>query len=113
MTNAICVRCGEVKWGAFTRCRSCGWQPDSELDVAYSLALSDHYLSEEEMEKYAKSVKSGSSLHMSQEDETYFLQIVRNQRAVELIKRARGVKRKANRSDESDQDSSRGDSDPD
>jgi hypothetical protein len=43
MTTAVCVRCGAMKFGAFTTCQQCPYTPDNEHDVLYSLAFTDHY----------------------------------------------------------------------
>ena len=43
MTQALCFKCGNTKFGAFTRCRECGSPPSGlpKLDIAFS----DHTLS--------------------------------------------------------------------
>ena len=43
MTVAVCTGCGSIKHGAFNPCQSCGVQPETETDLAYSLALTDHH----------------------------------------------------------------------
>jgi hypothetical protein len=45
MTTAVCVRCGSLKYGAFNHCKACGVRPETEIDLAYSLALTDRYFS--------------------------------------------------------------------
>jgi hypothetical protein len=42
-----------MKYGAFGRCGSCGQGPESEIDLAYSFALTDHYLSASQLEEYS------------------------------------------------------------
>lgn len=59
MTHAVCVNCGAMKWGAFTDCESCGIGPDSEIEFAYSLALTDHYFKVETLEEISASMRGG------------------------------------------------------
>ena len=42
MTTAVCFRCGELKFGAFCPCQ-CGAMPQTEDELAISLAMTDHY----------------------------------------------------------------------
>jgi hypothetical protein len=44
MTQALCIKCGAFKHRAFNECGSCGFRPVGECDLAYSLALTDHFL---------------------------------------------------------------------
>ena len=71
MTVAVCVQCGAIKHGAFTPCAECGFDPDTELDAAYSLALTDHYFSRDVLDQISSSIRSGRprpSLPPDQED---------------------------------------------
>ena len=73
MTNAICVKCGAMKYGAFGRCGSCGQGPESEIDLAYSFALTDHYLSASQLEEYSAWMLAGNPPPlMSPEQEEQF-----------------------------------------
>jgi hypothetical protein len=45
MTIAVCLGCGSLKFGAFNPCKKCSSRPTSDIDLAYSMALTDHYLS--------------------------------------------------------------------
>jgi hypothetical protein len=42
MTTAVCFRCGKLKFGAFCPCE-CGAMPQTEDELAISLAMTDHY----------------------------------------------------------------------
>ena len=72
MAIAVCVKCGAIKYGAFGRCGSCGQAPESELDLAYSLALTDHHLSASQLEEYSAWMLAGNprpSMSLEQEQE--------------------------------------------
>jgi hypothetical protein len=62
MTLAVCVKCGSIKFGALTRCDECGLRPETEVDIAYSLAFSDHYLSGGALKTLSQQVLQGASL---------------------------------------------------
>jgi hypothetical protein len=59
MTVAVCVHCGSLKHGAFTHCTICQRRPETELDVAYSLALTDHYFSTETLNEISSAMRGG------------------------------------------------------
>ena len=79
MTEAICVRCGSVKHGAFGYCQPCGFRPETEIDLAYSLALTDHYFAIDTLNQISADMQSGKprpSLPKDQEDK--FREAARN-----------------------------------
>jgi hypothetical protein len=43
MIVAACVKCGAIKPGAFSTCEVCAIRPETEIDLAYSLALTEHH----------------------------------------------------------------------
>ena len=45
MTQAVCMKCGARKFGAYNECPQCGYEPSGEVELAESLALTGHYLS--------------------------------------------------------------------
>jgi hypothetical protein len=61
MTMAVCTNCGDIKWGALTRCTRCGFEPTEETDVAKAMVLTDHFLSQEELERIGSRLKSGET----------------------------------------------------
>jgi hypothetical protein len=61
MTIAVCVGCGSKKFGAWTTCRECGLLPHTEIDVAYSLVLTDHYFSREVLDQISSDMLRGLS----------------------------------------------------
>lgn len=62
MTLAVCVRCGEKKLGALTWCPHCGFEPGNDADNdddLYSMILSDHYFSADDLERFSAGMKQG------------------------------------------------------
>jgi hypothetical protein len=59
MTIAICMNCGEEKWGAFNPCEKCGFHPRTEGELVWSICVSDHYLNKETMREIGDKVKIG------------------------------------------------------
>jgi hypothetical protein len=59
MTIAVCVGCGTKKIGAWTTCGACGLLPQTEVDVAYSLVLTDHYFSREVLDRISSDMLRG------------------------------------------------------
>jgi len=43
MTQAICLHCGEIGFGAMTPCKSCGYRPNSSYEIGYAIVESDHH----------------------------------------------------------------------
>ena len=56
MTVAICVKCGARKHGTWTPCRACGHSPFGEDEVAWSVILSDHRLSDDQLQEASQYV---------------------------------------------------------
>ena len=71
MTVAVCVNCGAIKHGAFDPCDKCHVCPENEADLAYSLALTDHYFSIDVLNQISKDMRDGKprpSLPRDQEE---------------------------------------------
>jgi hypothetical protein len=71
MTVAVCIKCGSIKHGAYNDCQICGVRPETEIDLAYSLALTDHYFSLDVLREISSDMKRGAprpSLPPEQED---------------------------------------------
>jgi hypothetical protein len=61
VTIAICIKCGECKFGAFFNCEHCGQSPASAKELAISILLSDHYYPIKELEEIgAEIAKTGN-----------------------------------------------------
>ena len=63
MTVAVCVKCGQMKFGALTGCPACdfvpGTDPDDDDDL-YSMVLTDHYFSAEVLEQISSGMRAGA-----------------------------------------------------
>jgi hypothetical protein len=59
MTVAICLECGEFKFGAFNSCKECGARPHDVDELALSLACSDHYFDKPTLEQISKIIQAG------------------------------------------------------
>jgi len=56
MTKAICMNCGERKFGAFVDCPKCEFRPRTLFDLTMSEMYSDHHVSEEQLKDLAATV---------------------------------------------------------
>jgi hypothetical protein len=58
MTKAICLKCGEEKFGALTSCKSCGSIPKGDQELALSLVLCEHLSTNSQLLSYAHEIKN-------------------------------------------------------
>jgi len=65
MTIAVCLGCGEFKFGAFNSCGKCGAKPRDVDELALSLAMSDHYFDEPTLEQISKTFEQEKSRSFS------------------------------------------------
>jgi hypothetical protein len=79
MTVAICFACGEFKVGAFTPCPACGAEPQTDDDLAYSLALTDHYLTPEGLAQVQQQA-AGQPINIDPDFSAQLLQGLRKER---------------------------------
>lgn len=63
MTVAICIACGEQKFGAWTPCRTCGFQPENPVDKAKSLTLTEHHHTPEQLDELGRMIRAGGRPH--------------------------------------------------
>ncbi len=66
MTQAVCFSCGEMKFGAFAECPSCGGRPQTDDDFVLSLAMTDHYFKMDTMLQMGQSIKEGKPPHLDE-----------------------------------------------
>jgi hypothetical protein len=64
MTAAICFKCGEFKFGAWTACQKCGALPETDDDRVLSLAMTDHYFDQATLGQMGEAVKRGEPPHL-------------------------------------------------
>jgi hypothetical protein len=67
MTVAVCLKCGELKRGAWTPCRKCGYTPDDDESYTKHLLVTDHFLSRAQLKDVAGRIKAGESVEFPQE----------------------------------------------
>jgi hypothetical protein len=58
MTLAICIVCGNEKFGAFVPCQRCMFKPTHLADKAKSLMLSDHCFPPKELQRFSDTLRS-------------------------------------------------------
>lgn len=81
MTVAICFACGEFKLGAFTACTACGAEPQTDEDLAHSLALTDHYITPESLAQVQQQALAGQPVSIDPDFCELLLQNFREERA--------------------------------
>lgn len=59
MTVAVCYKCGAIKHGALVLCPECLGHPETEDDMALSLAMTDHYFDLPTLERMGEAVREG------------------------------------------------------
>jgi hypothetical protein len=77
MTQAVCFRCGEIKWGAFGNCNSCGARPESDDDLMTSLAFTDHYCDQSKLQQIGRDIKAGKRPQLSDAQKESLLPAIR------------------------------------
>lgn len=60
MTIAICMRCGDEKFGSFTSCKRCNFRPTTEDEMVWSVCVSDHHLNRETLSEIGEQIKAGN-----------------------------------------------------
>ncbi len=78
MTIAICVKCGEFKFGAFAPCPKCLALPKSEDEHALSLMLTDHFLDQPTLETMGVEIKRGNPPSLDPETREELIQELRD-----------------------------------
>jgi hypothetical protein len=72
MTIALCLKCGETKWGAWCECEKCGEKPD--VGSPLELIFTDHNYAPDTLEQLGAVLKEISSLSAdSQQAQAAFL----------------------------------------
>lgn len=57
MTTAVCIKCGELKFGSFVPCHACSHGPETDHELIISLAMSDHYLDVDTLKQIGESIR--------------------------------------------------------
>ena len=67
MTQAVCLGCGESKFGAWGPCQHCGCNPTDSDSMTRHLLVSSHFLNSDEMAEVARKVKAGEEIEFDPE----------------------------------------------
>jgi len=59
MTHAVCIKCGEPKWGALTPCDHCGARPTGARDISVAMLFSDHHYDAAQLAEISARIKRG------------------------------------------------------
>jgi hypothetical protein len=78
MTQALCIKCGAFKHGAFKKCDSCGFRPVEEHDLAYSLALTDCYFALQALRQIGAAMPEHGRPSLPPEQEEQMLVTIRS-----------------------------------
>ena len=62
MTVAVCLKCGEFKFGTFTPCPKCQYMPNDNESLTKHLLVSDHYHDSDSLKSIADRVKAGQTI---------------------------------------------------
>src|SRR5690606_30635247 len=73
MTQAECLNCDELKFGSFTDGEICHRIPENDEDKAFSIALSDHYFSLEQLNEIGNKIKNGENVKLNDADKQRFM----------------------------------------
>ena len=96
MTVAVCVKCGAIKHGAFNACGVCGGRPLSEDELTYSLVMTDHYFSVDDLNGMSAAMLSGKPRpSLPPEQEAEFKEMLRKMEGGKLMKGIERRNRKA------------------
>ncbi|MEI7931734.1 MAG: hypothetical protein WCI21_01575 [Alphaproteobacteria bacterium] len=76
MTQAVCFKCGAIKFGAFTACKSCDGTPQSDEDLIMSLAMTDHYFDEKTLQQMGDDIRAGKKLTLHEETRRDLLKMI-------------------------------------
>lgn len=64
MTTAICLRCGNFKFGAFVPCDHCGHFPTAQKDRIEHMLFSDHALTDDFLQRASAVTKTGERIEI-------------------------------------------------
>ena len=78
MTTAVCFHCGSIKLGAFMKCPKCGYQPIKDDDMVISLAMTDHYLQEDDLKKISQAMAQGIKPNIDDEFKKDLLKTIKS-----------------------------------
>ena len=66
MTQAVCFKCGDIKWCAFNPCEKCGARPKSDDELMLSLAFTDHYFDLAKLQQIGRDIEADKPPQLAQ-----------------------------------------------
>ena len=75
---AVCFKCGVIKFGAFVPCPECSAAPQTEDDLALSLAMTDHYFDMPTLEQMGAAVRDGHPPHLGSQTHAQLIETIRS-----------------------------------
>lgn len=86
MTISLCIRCGAKKFGAVRPCGHCDHAPHTQREMAYSLALSDHYFDHNTLTALSSEIaRTGQIPNLPHEQEERFLSAVAEDQNMQIL----------------------------
>lgn len=67
MTKAVCMNCGELKFGAFVECPRCEFMPKTLFDLTMSEMYSDHHANDGALKKLVADIKNNQGVAKDRE----------------------------------------------
>ena len=87
MTTAVCIKCGDLKFGSFVPCPKCGGRPETDPELIISLAMSDHYLDTATLKQIGVSIREkGEPPNLDPESYASFQKTIEEAKASGVLK---------------------------
>ena len=93
MTIAICMSCGDKKFGAYGPCESCGFDPTTAEELALPLIFTDHYLSFDKLDEVGQLIKAGELSAVDPATISSLATLLRSTSIVKVLELARASKK--------------------
>jgi hypothetical protein len=91
VTVAVCYQCGALKHGAFCPCGKCAAVPQSEDELALSLAMTDHYFDRPTLEQMGAAVRQGRPPHLDPKTRADLVATLRGSGLLEKLNKIQGT----------------------
>jgi hypothetical protein len=89
---AVCFKCGTIKFGAFVPCPECSSFPQTEEELALSLAMTDHYFDMATLKSMGQSVREGKPPNLDPKTRKALLETLRRSGIIEQLQTMRSDK---------------------
>ena len=85
MTQAVCFKCGVIKFGAFVPCPDCGARPQTEEDLVMAMAMTDHYFDLPTLEQFGAELRAGRPPELAPENRAKLIELIRSTNMVHMV----------------------------